>query len=317
MDRPYDVLVVGEANPDIIVTGDVVPEFGQVEKLVDHLSVYAGGSAGIFAAGAARMGLRVLFASKVGDDLFGHFMIEALQGAGVDTSAIIVDPRIKTGSSIHLLQGTDRAILTFLGSIAAITPDNVNPAWYGQARHLHVASPFLLNALRPLMPEMMRKAREAGMSVSLDTNWDPSGCWELEGFFDCLDVFLPNENELKAITSKADLEEATCVMASRVPVLVTKRGAKGATAIVGDERVDVPAFPIRVVDTTGAGDTFDGGFLAGWLRGESLRQCLLLGAACGGLTTTQPGGFNGQPTWDEAVAFIREHTGSAGFSLDV
>jgi len=308
MDRPYDVLIVGEANPDIIVTGDVVPEFGQVEKLVDHLSVYAGGSAGIFAAGAAKMGLRVLFASKVGDDLFGHFMIEELRKAGVDTAAIIVDPTIGTGCTIQLLRGTDRAALTFLGSMAAITPDDVDPAWYKQTRHLHVASPFLLNALRPTMPEMMRNAKKADMTVSLDTNWDPSGRWELSGFFESLDVFLPNENELKAISSKADLEVAAQTMAARIPVLAVKRGAEGALALRGSERAAVPAFPVQVVDTTGAGDTFDAGFLAGWLRDEPLRQCLLLGAACGGLTTTQTGGFNGQPTWDEAVAFVRHQT---------
>jgi len=307
MDKPYDILIVGEANPDIIVTGDVVPEFGQVEKLVDHLSVYGGGSAGIFAAGAAKMGLRVLFASEVGKDLFGHFMLEVLQEAGVDTSAIRVNPGVQTGSSIHLLRGTDRATLTFLGSIALISAELVDPAWYSQARHLHVASPFLLSALRPAMPEMMRRAKEAGMTVSLDTNWDPRGRWELQGFFDYLDVFLPNENELKAIAGRSDLEEAIKAMASYVPVLVVKRGAEGALAICGQERVEVPAFPVRVVDTTGAGDSFDAGFLAGWLRGEPLRQCLLLGAACGGLTTTRTGGFNGQPTWDEALAFIHEH----------
>lgn len=307
MERPYDVLIVGEINPDIIVSGDVVPEFGQVEKLVEHLSVYGGGSAGIFAAGAAKMGLRVLFASEVGDDLFGRYMVKLLQEAGVDTTAIRVDPSVQTGCSIHLLRDGDRATLTFLGSLAAITPDLLDPAWYGQARHLHVASPFLLQALRPAMPQMMRRAKEAGMSVSLDTNWDPSGRWDLEGFFDYLDVFLPNENELKAIAGKPDLEEALKVMAARVPVLAIKRGAAGAIAIAGAERIDVPAFPVQVRDTTGAGDSFDAGFLAGWLRGLSLRECILLGIACGGLTTTQPGGFNGQPTWDGAWAFIRNH----------
>jgi sugar/nucleoside kinase (ribokinase family) len=302
--RPYDVLVVGELNVDIVVTGDVVPEFGQVEKLVDDLAVCAGSSAGIFAASASRMGLCVLFASRVGDDLFGRYLLDALRSARVDPSHVVVDPGVKTGSCIQLLRGDDRAMLTHLGSIAAITAADINPAWYGQARHLHVASPFLLTGLRPAMPEMMRRAKAAGMTVSLDTNWDPSGKWALKGFFDVLDVFLPNENEVRAISGEEDIEKAMVRMARRVPVLVVKRGAAGATVFRGTERVDVPAFPVRVVDTTGAGDSFDGGFLAGWLRGEALRQCLLLGSTCGGLTTTRPGGFNGQPTWDEALAFI-------------
>ena len=159
-ERPFDVLIVGESNVDIILSGDVAPEFGQVEKLLDDFSVCAGGSSGIFAASAARMGLRVLFVSIVGDDLFGHFMIEALARAGVDTSLMRLDPSIKTGVTTVLSRGQDRAMLTYLGSMAAITSDDLDPAWYGRARHLHVASPFLLTGLREAMPGMMRSARE-------------------------------------------------------------------------------------------------------------------------------------------------------------
>ncbi len=143
------------------------------------------------------------------------------------------------------------------------------------------------------------------MTVSLDTNWDPTEKWALDGFFDHLDVFFPNENELLAITQESDLEQAINQMAARMPVLVVKRGDKGAIAVRGTERVEVPAMPIVVVDTTGAGDTFDGGFLAGWLRGESLQRCAQLGAACGSSTATQVGGFNGQPTWSEALALLK------------
>ena len=306
--RPYDLLVVGELNVDVILSGDATPEFGQVEKIVDDLSLCAGSSAGIFAAGAAKMGLRVLYASKVGDDAFGHFMIGALQEAGVDTSLVRIDPAIKTGVTVILSRGQDRAILTYLGSISALTGDDLDPTWYSLARHLHLASPFLLTGLRPAMPDMMRQAKSAGMSVSLDTKWDPDERWALAGFFDHLDIFLPNDNELRAITGERDLDSAIAQMASRVPVLVVKQGERGALAVQGHDRVGVAAFPVKVVDSTGAGDTFDGGFLAGWLRGESLRHCLLLGAACGALTTTQVGGFNGQPTWAESVSYVARAT---------
>jgi sugar/nucleoside kinase (ribokinase family) len=305
--RPYDVLIVGEVNVDILLTGDVTPTFGQVEKLVDDLSVAAGGSAAIFCAGAARMGLRLLFASQVGDDAFGHYMRAELAGAGVDITHVLVNPALKTGATVLLSRGQDRAMLTYLGSMAALTAELVAPEWYSQVRHLHVASPFLLTALRPGMPAMMRAAKEAGLTVSLDTNWDPAERWDVADLFAHLDVFLPNEQELCAITGCADVEEAVEVMRARVPVLVVKRGAQGALAVRGVERVEIGAFPVRVVDTTGAGDSFDAGFLAGWLRGKPLRECLQLGAACGALTATIAGGFNGQPTWEEAQAFIHAH----------
>jgi sugar/nucleoside kinase (ribokinase family) len=303
-ERSIDVLVAGELNVDVIVTGDVTPSFGQVEKLVDGLAVCAGGSASIFAAAAARMGLRVKYGSVVGDDLFGRYMMTEMGAAGVDVSGVRVDAAVQTGATLILSRGIDRAMLTYLGSMAAVGPDALDPAWFAQARHLHVASPFILTGLRAHMPGLMRAAKAAGMTVSLDTNWDPEERWDVGDLLAQVDVFLPNEREAMAIAGTADLAAAVETLAARVPLLVIKLGAEGALAVRGGERVRVPAYVVPTVDTTGAGDTFDGGFLAGWLRGEPLRRCLELGAACGALTTTRPGGLNGQPTWEQALALI-------------
>ena len=305
MSRPYDLLIVGELNPDIILTGDVIPRFDQAEQLVDDLAVCAGSSSAIFAASASKMGLRVLFGSLVGDDLFGRYMIEELRRAGIDPSFVEVNPALKTGAGVMLSRGQNRAIFTYLGAIAAVSSAQVNPAWYGKARHLHVASPFLLSALRPTMPAMMRAAHEAGMTVSLDTNWDPAERWAVDDLLEHLDLFLPNENELLAIAREHDLERAIARISVRAPVLVVKRGERGAIAVRGSERVEAPAFQVPVTDTTGAGDTFDGGFVAAWLRGEPLQRCLLLASACAALKVGHVGGFVGQPTWDEAEAFTR------------
>ncbi len=306
--RPYDVLIVGELNVDIVLTGDVVPEFGQTEKLVDSLTVCAGSSSAIFAAAAAKLGLRVLFTGRVGDDLFGRFLIQSLETVGVETDRIMLDPDVQTGACVVLSRagGADRAMLTYLGSIAKVDERDVSPDLFYLARHLHVASPFLLKGLRAYMPEMMREAHATGMTVSLDTNWDPEQRWDTAGLFDELDLFLPNENELLAITRLQDAEQALNAMAARVSLLAVKRGERGATVCRGAERIDVPAVAVDVVDSTGAGDSFDAGFLAGWLNGLSLRGCGLLGSACGTLTTRYPGGFRGQPTWDEAAAFVRQ-----------
>lgn len=304
--RPYDVLVVGELNVDIIVSGDVVPQFGQVEKLVDDVTVCAGASGAIFAACASRMGLRVLYCSVVGPDPFGHFMIEALRDVGVDTSHVRIDETIKTGVGIQLSTGHDRAMLTYLGSIAAVSAMDVPAHFYRLARHLHVVSPFLLTGLRSAMPEIMRAAREKGMTVSLDTNWDPSESWEIGDLLEHVDLFLPNENELKAIAQCPDLIKASQIIKQRIPTLAIKRGSLGAMAVCANERASLPALKVDVVDTTGAGDSFDGGFLAGWLRGEPLEMCLALGVVCGSLTTTAVGGFNGQPTWDVAARLARQ-----------
>jgi len=304
--RPYDILVVGELNVDIVVRGgDIVPRFGQAEQIVDDLSVNAGSSGAIFAVAASKLGMRVLYGSVVGDDPFGHYMIAALEQAGVATSAIRVDPQIKTGASVMLSKGNDRAMLTYLGSIAALNERDVDHDWFRQARHLHVVSPFLMSGLRPYMPTMMRLARQGGMTVSLDTNWDPDEQWLLDGFFEHLDLFLPNEQELRAISGEASLKKAIAAQKARVETLVVKRGGQGAIALRGEERIELPADRIHIADTTGAGDTFDAGFLSGWLRGMPLEECLRLGIICGGMTATQIGGFNGQPTWKQALARLR------------
>lgn len=299
--RPYDVLVVGELNVDIILTGDVVPAFGQVEKLVDDLTVCAGASGAIFAAGAAKMGLAVRYGSTIGDDLFGRFMLGALAEAGVDVSGVMIDPGLKTGAGVQLSTGQDRATLTYLGSIAQVTERDIPPHFWEMTRHLHVVSPFLLTGLRPAMPRLMHLARGHGVTVSLDTNWDPAEAWDVADLLAETDVCMPNENEAMAIAQRETLEEAVEVLRRRVPVLAVKLGEQGAIGFVGDERAHSPATPVAVVDTTGAGDTFDAGFLAGWLRGESLQTCLDLGTYCGSQTTTQLGGFGGQPTWAEAL----------------
>jgi len=305
--RPYDILVIGELNVDIVIRGgDVVPRFGQAEQIVDDLSVNAGSSGAIFAVAAAKLGMHVLYGSIVGDDPFGHFMIAALEEAGVATAAIRVDPQVKTGASVMLSKGNDRAMLTYLGSIAAINARDVDSDWFQQARHLHVVSPFLMSGLRPYMPTMMDLAHQAGMTVSLDTNWDPEEQWLLEGFFEHLDLFLPNEQELRAISGEASFEKAIAAQKARVETLVVKRGGQGAMALQGEERIERPADRIDVADTTGAGDTFDAGFLSGWLRGMPVEQCLRLGIICGGMTATQIGGFNGQPTWEQALSRLRE-----------
>src|SRR5512142_2133224 len=119
-DTPFDILVAGEINPDLILTGDVIPAFDQTEKLVDSATLTIGSASAIFACGAARLGLRVAFIGVCGEDVFGRFMLDELQKRGVDTSNVTVHPGGRTGLSVILNRASDRAILTFPGLIAAL-----------------------------------------------------------------------------------------------------------------------------------------------------------------------------------------------------
>jgi sugar/nucleoside kinase (ribokinase family) len=304
--QPYDLAVVGEINPDLILSGDVVPRFGQVEQILEGMTLTIGSSACIFACGAARLGLRVLFLGKVGEDEFGRFMLQAMQARQINTSNVKIDPHIRTGASIILNRGSDRAILTFPGAIPLLEMDDIPLESLSQARHLHLTSYFIQDRLRPSVPDLFAHARELGLTTSLDTNYDPSGHWD-GGLADVLaltDVFFPNETEACAIAKTEDVDRAAAALAKQIPLVVVKQGAKGAFALSGTQRTTQPALPIAVVDTVGAGDTFDSGFLYAHLHAWDLERCLQLGVACGTLSTRAAGGTNAQPTLVEALAFL-------------
>lgn len=305
MEKPIDLLVAGEINPDLILSGDVTPVFGQVEKLVESAELVIGSSSAIFACGAARLGLRVAFLGVCGDDLFGRFMREALEKAGVDTTACIVDPQQQTGLSVILTRGADRAILTHAGALSALRADQVGSGQLSRARHLHVASYFLQEALQPGLPELFARAHSLGLTTSLDTNWDPRGDWRgLEELLRLTDVFLPNENEALAITHTPSAGQALQRLGVLAGTVAVKRGRDGALACRGEQMASARAMPLEVADTIGAGDSFDAGFLYGWLSGWSLDRSLRLGVACGSLSTRRPGGTAGQPTLAEAMQHV-------------
>lgn len=304
--KDIDILVVGDLNPDLILRGDVTPVFGQTEKFVDDASLVLGSSSGIFACGAARLGLRVVFAGKVGDDQFGRFVMQELAARQVDPAGIVVDPTIKTGLGVSLSKPDDRAMLTYLGSIADLSYQDIDPALLARARHVHIGSYFLLAGLQPDTPRLFAQAHALGLTTSLDTNYDPTGRWDsgLRAVLPHTDIFLPNEIELRALTGETDPEAALALLAEHVPLAVAKLGPQGAIARRGGDIYRADALPVTVVETTGAGDSFDAGFIYGFLAGWDLPRALRLGCVCGSLSTQAAGGTAAQPTLAEALAVL-------------
>ena len=304
-DTPFDILVAGEINPDLILSGNVTPEFGQVEKLVDAAALTIGSSSAIFACGAARLGLNVAFIGLCGDDVFGRFMLDEMSKRGVDVRHVIVRKDRQTGLSVILNNGIDRAILTHSGLIADLQASDIADSLLAQARHLHVASYFLQTKLQPDLRALFKRAQSLGLTTSLDTNYDPSEKWI--GFDELLavtNVFLPNEAEAKSLTGTENAEEAATRLQSKVEALAIKLGKDGALGICGSQRVQVESIPVKVVDTVGAGDSFDAGFMYGYLNDWELEKSLRLACVCGALSTQQAGGTKGQPTLEEALKFL-------------
>ena len=325
--RDIDLLVAGEVNPDVVVTDpDPRPVFGQHERFVEGIRLAIGSSSVIAACGAARLGLRVAFAGVVGDDALGRFMLDAIRDRGLDISACRVHPDLPTGATVVLGNGTDRAILTSRGTIGELLAADVPPALLARARHVHVGSWFLQAAAWPELASLVRAARAAGCTTSVDPNWDPSGEWDqgLAGVAAGLDLLLPNAAEACRMARLDDPASAALALATGAalgtggepgtsgdpgtgPTVVVKLGADGALAATPEgEVVRVPALRVVPLDTTGAGDSFDAGFLAAWLDGRPLEACLRFAVACGSLSTLGVGGTDAQPTRAEVDAALRD-----------
>ncbi|MFJ2260742.1 carbohydrate kinase family protein [Streptomyces sp. NPDC087844] len=314
MPHTFDLLVIGDANPDVVLGPlDAPLAFGQHEQLVDSGLLTLGGSAAIMACGAARLGLKVAFAGRIGDDDAGRFVRTALNDRGVDTSALRVDRTLATPLTVVLTRPDgDRAILTSPGTLTATGPEDVPESLLGAARHVHAASYFLLPRLAAALPELFGTARARGVTTSLDTNDDPSGGWApdaLPATLAVTDFLLPNAQEAMALSASAgtapeSIEAAAAALAAHGPHVIVKNGPDGAVAHDGSTLLRTHGIPAQPVDTVGAGDSFDAGFVAAHLRGLSTADALALAAACGALSTRAHGGTPSQPTWDEAVAAL-------------
>ena len=296
------VLVVGDANLDLVLRGDVRPRFGQSEQLLDSADLTLGGSASLVAHGLARLGTRVTLCAAIGDDSFGERTAAILREAGVEL-ALATGKGQNTGLSVILSDG-DRAILTHLGAIATLGVDDL-PALDG-FDHLHVASPYLVGDLLTDLPELLVRARAAGLTTSVDTNDDPTRQWpELHGLLRGADVVLPNDAEAMAWARALDLPhasvaEAAAAVSALGPTVVVKCGAEGGIAYAdGAEVAAAPPPPTTPVDTTGAGDSFDAGWLHARVGGASVYDALRAAAHAGALSTRTAGGAPAQATAEE------------------
>ena len=303
--KKFDILVCGEINPDLILSGDVEPIFGQVEKLVEKSELTIGSSSVIFACGAARLGLRVSFIGKCGDDLFGRFMLEQMGARDINIDDVIIEPDEPTGFSVILNKGTDRAILTYPGLIPSLSADDITDEMLCSARHLHVASYFLQTALQKGVVKLFQRAHDLNLTISLDTNWDPNESWTgVKELLSYIDVFLPNETEVCSITGLRDLDKAIKQLSNRVDTLIVKQGALGAVAVYEEKQIFTKSLPVVVLDTVGAGDSFDAGFIYGYLKGWKVEKALRLGVVCGSLSTQEAGGTKGQPSFENALVYL-------------
>jgi sugar/nucleoside kinase (ribokinase family) len=298
-------LVGGELNLDLVLQNYLsFPALGQ-ETLVEDVTLTLGSSGAICAAGLAKLGNAVSFTGKLGCDSWGDSCLEFLSKLNVDHSRVLRDSSVKTGITVSISSPKDRAMVTYLGAMAANRAEDIAGAGFEDLDHLHISSIFLQRALRPGLKSLLAKAHAHGLTTSIDPGFDPEEKWGrdvIETLAE-VDVFLPNEVELEGITGESDPERALRALENGRTLTVAKLGGRGCAALDGGTLLRVEAFRVQPVDTTGAGDSFNAGFLHAWRRKAPLQDALRFGAACGAISTLGPGGTTTQATVEQALDF--------------
>jgi sugar/nucleoside kinase (ribokinase family) len=277
------------------------------EILAEKCELTLGSASAIFAAGMAKLGHRVTFFSHVGQDYLGDFCLGALKQSGVSIRDVTRKAEEKTGVTIALSGKRDRALVTYAGAIATFKADSINETVMSKHDHLHLTSYYLQTGLRPSFVSLFQQAKASGLTTSFDPNSDPRDKWDrnIDAVLNYTDVLFVNEREAMKLTRSNTLNDAFRTLGAKVNCAVVKRGARGATAIQNAEVFNDRGFRVRAIDTTGAGDSFDAGFLSAYLRHEPLAECLRVGNACGALSAMSIGGTAGQPSQQELHEFIR------------
>ena len=299
------VLVAGELNPDLVLASlTAAPEPGR-EVVARDFALRLGSSSAICASGMAKLGNDIAFLGTAGDDVFGRFCVEQLAAAGVDVGLVRTDPSLQTGLTVSI-SDRDRALVTYPGAMEGLRADDVTEGVLAQCTHLHVSAYFLQRGLRPGLPSLFRRARALGLTTSFDPGHDPYNEWGdgIREVFPQASVLLLNKVELELTTGTADIEQGLGQLTSDSTIAVVKLGACGSAALGASGVIErVPAMKVEVVDTTGAGDSFNAGFLHAWLRGWGLAKALRCGVVCGSLSTRGLGGCEAQPDATE----LQEH----------
>lgn len=290
--KKLDVVVVGELNVDLILDQiQGFPELGK-EKIATAMTLTLGSSSAIFASNLSSLGARVGFIGKLGEDVFGDLVLTSLQKRNVDVGQIIVQGATGTGATVAMNYDHQRAMLTYKGAMDELRLAEVRWDYVQTARHLHLSSYFLQSGIKPDCAALFKRAKDLGLSTSLDTNWDPDERWdpELYEIFPYVDIFLPNEDEAMLIATCKTVEAALDKLAQHVKAVVIKLGKSGALAKQEGMIYKSNGFKVAAVDAVGAGDSFDAGFIFKWLQGGDLHQCLHFGNMCGALSVTKAGG---------------------------
>jgi len=310
--RKFDVIVVGELNVDLILNHvRSFPEVGK-EKLADDMILTLGSSSAIFASNLSALGTKVSFIGKIGNDIFGRFCKAQLNEKGVDTSMLIQKDELKTGATVVLNFGEDRAMVTYQGSMKNLGITDITREILNSAAHLHFSSYFLQPGFKDGLESLFKMAKEEGLTTSLDVQWDPAEKWDFDyrKILPYTDIFLPNETELLNLTGKDSIDTALNEIEGYGKLILVKKGKQGSLLSFNKTVVEAKSFlNNEVVDAIGAGDSFNAGFILKFIQGFPPEDCQKFGNLIGAISTTKAGGTTAFINYEETMKIAKEKFG--------
>jgi len=299
-EKEWDVISVGDVFMDVVLSGlPAWPEPGQ-EVYARLMRREAGGAATITACGLAKLGMKVgLFAVAGSED--GQWLVERVNACGVDTRSLRYHPSEATGLTVSVSTPSDRSFFTYFGAnqtLPGLLGEAKVVGELARARHVHLTC-----APEPsLVLDLVRALHAEGCRVSLDVGWKESWLKDARSWqaLSEVDLFFPNEHEARLMTGSDRPEDMLRLLAEAgLRNVALKLGARGAVLLWDGEVFRSQPHPVEPLDTTGAGDCFDAGFIYGWLHGEPPEDCLRIANICGALSTQSLGGIASFPTPDQ------------------
>lgn len=304
------VLVIGELNVDLILNHiDGFPKIG-TEILSSDLTLTLGSSSAIFASNLSAQGVDVSFLGMIGDDQFGSLVLDTLQKNKVNTKNIIQSKIHKTGVTVVLNYDMDRANVTYPGAMNFLSLKNLEELDLEEFNHVHISSIFLQPLINKDLVSILKLCKSKGLTTSLDPQWDPDENWilDLENTIPLLDIFLPNIQEFLAITKSVDIKQGINNFNKGYNTLAIKQGENGATVYQKEHPSIIQSAFLNenVADCIGAGDSFDAGFIYGFIQGFPLEKCLERANIMGAANTFAAGGTAAFQDFDSTKKMIKE-----------
>ncbi len=301
-----DIVGLGLSTLDVLIRSREMPTWEHGTR-VSGFGLDGGGPVGTACCAAARLGARVGYVGTAGNDQIAGLKIQSLRENGVDTSRLVVREGPENQVVIvHVNEETGERVFSGLRTFgeAPLAPDELDREYLTRAEYLHLDGSHFEAAL-----QAAQWMREAGKQVVIDcakTDGRPAG-ERIAELVRQVDVLICGSGFGQSLTGHADLAQAAeAVLALGPRTVVQTEGEAGSHTMTASESFHTPAFPVEVVDTTGAGDVFHGAYLVGLLRQWDLETVAWFAAGVAALKCTKLGGRRGIPAFEETVAFLRE-----------